>query len=72
MVVNKGRIHREIRYFQGISSNSIKTDDKFRSEIMDFHIFRKITQRQIHRIKSKIKSKINLIYDLKLKDNDTR
>ena len=30
MAVNNGRIHGQIRYFQGISSNSLKMDDKLR------------------------------------------
>ena len=30
IVVNKGRIHGELRYFQGISSNSIKSDNELR------------------------------------------
>ena len=32
-MVNKGRIHREIRKFMMISSNLIKSDDEFMIEI---------------------------------------
>ena len=98
-MVNKGQIHEELRYFWGISLNSIKSDDELRRKIRDFDKFRKITQRWIHRIKShsiwikicgeikeqklgriskreerenKIKSKINLIYDSKMKSDVIR
>ena len=27
--MNKGRIHEDLRYFQGISSNLIKSEDEF-------------------------------------------
>ena len=48
-MVNKGQIHREIRYFREIFWNLIKLDDKLMIEIREF---RKITQRRIHRIKN--------------------
>ena len=51
-MVNKGRIHREIRYFREIFWNLIKSDDKLVIEIRENGGFRKITQRKIHRIKN--------------------
>ena len=96
--MNKGRIHREWKYFQRTLWKLIKSNTELRWEIRDFYRFRKRTQRRIHRIKnhsiwikihgeikrqksdrksiikrekSKIKSKINLIYNSKLKLNDT-
>ena len=51
-MVNKGRIHREIRYFQEIFWNLIKSDNELVIEIRENHIFRKITQRRIHGIKN--------------------
>ena len=51
-MVNKGRIHREIRYFQEIFWNLIKSDDELVIEIREKGGFRKITQRRIHGIKN--------------------
>ena len=51
--MNKGRIHRELRYFLCILWNSIKSDDEMTREIKDLYIFRKITQNWIHRIKNR-------------------
>ena len=51
-MVNKGRIHREIRYFREIFWNLIKSDDELVIEIRENGGFRKITQRSIHRIKN--------------------
>ena len=51
-MVNKGRIHREIRYFREIFQNLIKSDDELRREFRENGGFRKITQRRIHRIKN--------------------
>ena len=51
-MVNKGRIHREIRYFQEIFWNLIKSDDELVIEIRENGGLRKITQRRIHGIKN--------------------
>ena len=51
-MVNKGRIHGEIRDFRDIFWNLIKSDDELVIEIRENDRFRKITQRQIHRIKN--------------------
>ena len=48
-MVNKGRIHGEIRDFREIFSNLIKSDDELVIEIRKMGRFIKITQRQIHR-----------------------
>ena len=45
IVVNKGQIHGESRYFLGISSNSIKLDDELRRDIREFENFIKIIER---------------------------
>ena len=45
-MVNKGRIHREIRYFREIFWNLIKSDDELEIEIRENGRFRKITQRR--------------------------
>ena len=50
IMVNKGRIHRELGKFFMISLNSIKSDDESMIEIGKINILRKRTQRQIHRI----------------------
>ena len=52
IVVNKGQMYGELRYFRGIYSNSIKSKKQLRREIRDFDIFRKITERRIHRIQN--------------------
>ena len=52
IMVNKGRIHRDLRYFQDIFWKLIKLDDELRREIRENGGFRKITQRSIHRIKN--------------------
>ena len=49
---NKGRIHKEIRDFRKIFWNLIKLDEELVIEIRENDRFRKITQRQIHRIKN--------------------
>ena len=46
-MVNKGRIHGEIRDFQEIFWNLIKSDDELVIDIRENDRFRKITQRQI-------------------------
>ena len=51
-MVNKGRIHGEIRDFQEIFWNLIKSDHELVIEIRENGIFRKITQRRIQRIKN--------------------
>ena len=51
-MVNKGRIHMEIRYFRKIFWNLIKSDDEIVIEIRKNGIFRKIIQRRIHGIKN--------------------
>ena len=51
-MVNKGRIHRELGEFREVILNLIKSDDEMVIEIRQFDIFRKKTQRVIHRIKN--------------------
>ena len=51
-MVNKSRIHREMRDFIEIFWNLIKSDDELVIEIMKNGGFRKITQRRIHGIKN--------------------
>ena len=51
-MVNKGRIHEEIRDFLEIFWNLIKSDNKLKIEISEKYIFRKITQRRRHKIKN--------------------
>ena len=51
-MVNKGQIHKEIRYFREIFWNLIKSDNELVIEIKENSIFRKITQRRIYRIKN--------------------
>ena len=51
-MVNKGRIHREIRYFREIFWSMIKLDNELVIEIRENDRFRKITQRSIHGIKN--------------------
>ena len=78
IVVNKGQFHRELRYFWGISWNSIKSDEELRWEIKDFDIFIKITQ--IHGIKNykiciKIPEEINeqkLDWKFKLEERENQ
>ena len=43
LAVNKSQIHRELRYFLGISLNLIKSNNKLKCEIRDFDIFGNIT-----------------------------
>ena len=52
-MVNKGRIHREIRYFREIFWKMIKSDDELVIENRENGRFRKITQRCFHRIKNR-------------------
>ena len=52
IMVNKGQIHREIRYFQEIFWNLIKSVDELVIEIRENSGFRKITQRRIHGIEN--------------------
>ena len=47
-MVNKGRIHRELRYFREIFSNLVKLGNELREN----DVFRKITQRSIRGIKN--------------------
>ena len=51
-MVNRGRIHREIRYFREIFWKLIKSDNELVIENRENGTFRKITQRRIHRIKN--------------------
>ena len=51
-MVNKGRIHREIRYFREIILNLIKSGDELVIEIRKNGGFTKITQGKIHGIKN--------------------
>ena len=51
-MVNKGRIHRELRYFQDIFWKLIKLDNELRREIRENGRFRKITPRSIQGIKN--------------------
>ena len=51
-MVNKGRIHREIRDFWEIYWNLMKSDNEFVIEIRENGRFRNITQRRIHGIKN--------------------
>ena len=51
-MVNKGRIHGEIRDFRQIFWNLIKSDNELVIEIRKNGRFRKITQRRIHGIKN--------------------
>ena len=51
-MVNKGRIHGEIRDFQAIFWNLIKSDNELVIEIRENDRFRQITQRRIHGIKN--------------------
>ena len=48
IMVNKGRIHREFRYFRDIFWNLVK----LRWEIRENGVFRKKTSKRIHRIKN--------------------
>ena len=52
ILVKKGRIHRELRYFWDIFWKLIKLDDELRWEIRENGRFRKITQRSIRGIKN--------------------
>ena len=52
IMVNKGRIHREFRYFRDIFWNLVKLDDELRWEIRENGVFRKITSKRIHWIKN--------------------
>ena len=51
-MVNKGQIHREIRDFQEIFSNLIKSDYELVIKIRENGRFRNITQRRVHKIKN--------------------
>ena len=51
-MVNKGRIHREIRDFREIFWNLIKSDNELVINIRENGRFRKITQGRIHGIKN--------------------
>ena len=52
IMVNKGWIHMELRYFREIFWNLVKLDDELRWEIRENGGFRKITSKRIHRIKN--------------------
>ena len=52
-MVNKGRIHREFRYFWDIFWNLVKLDDELRWEIRENGRLRKKTQRSIRGIKNR-------------------
>ena len=51
-MVNKGRIHREIRYFREIFYKWIKSNDELVIKNRENGRFRKITQSHIHGIKN--------------------
>ena len=51
-MVNKGRIHKEIRKFMIFSLKLIKSDDKLMVEIEENGILRKITSNRFHGIKN--------------------
>ena len=51
-MVNKGRIHREIRYFREIFWNLIKSDDELVIKNREHGRVGMITQRRIHGIKN--------------------
>ena len=51
-MVNKGRIHRELRYFFGILQIGSKLDKELRWEIGYFGVLIKRTQRRIHKIQN--------------------
>ena len=51
-MVNKGRIHRELRKFMMISSNLTKLDDELVLEIEENGILWKRTSRNFHKIKN--------------------
>ena len=50
--MNNGWIHKELRDFQGISSNLIKSETELRWEIKDFGRFRKKNPRRLYKIKN--------------------
>ena len=52
IMVNMGRTQSELGKFLMISSNLIKSDDESMIEIRKFDILRKLTRRQIHRVKN--------------------
>ena len=52
IVVNKGRIHGQLRKIWIIFWNSVISDDEMWIEIRDFDIFGKKTRRKIHGIKN--------------------
>ena len=61
--MNKGRIHRELRYFWGVLQIRSKSDEELRWKITDLGRFGNRTQRRIHIIKNhsiciKIRGKI--------------
>ena len=51
-MVNKGRIHKEIRYFMMISSKLIKSDDESIIEIGENDNLSKRTSNRFHGIKN--------------------
>ena len=51
-MVNKGRIHREIKKFMMISLKLIKSDDESMVEIGENGRLRKITSNRFHGIKN--------------------
>ena len=53
IMVNKGRIHMELRYFWDIFWKLIKLDNELRWEIRENGGFKKITQRSIRGIKNR-------------------
>ena len=50
--MNKGRIHKELRYFWGVLKNLIKWDNELKWEIRKCDRFMKRTSRKIHGIKN--------------------
>ena len=51
-MVNKGQLHKELRYFQSVLQISSKSDKELRWEIRDFSHFKNTTLRGIHEIKN--------------------
>ena len=52
IMVNKGRIRRELRNFRDIFWNLVKLDNELKREIRENGVFRKITQISIRGIKN--------------------
>ena len=51
-MVNKGQLHKELRYFQSVLQIWSKWDKELIWEIRDFSNFKNTTLREIHKIKN--------------------